>query len=209
MLHKNEMIRRPVRDRYRIAAIGMAVTFLPCWLLTAQAQEKSEDDSSQPLIVEAKLISPALRATIADKETGSAGASAAQISRPAYNLLRYKEDWSVLKGVTDADRTDPWGPIKYVPLGEGGDFWASFDPHMRLRLEDWSDFAFGTPGVADDTFLLWRLMAHGDFHCGKNARVVVEGKSALATDRELPGGRRAALIIDVGGLVNEATELAA
>ncbi len=124
------------------------------------------------------------------------GAPEAGFKRPGYKFLRQNEDWSGLKGASDAQKTDWWDAIKYVPLNEDGDIWASFGGHMRLRLEDWSGFAFGAPAVADDTFLLWRLMLHSDIHFGDNIRVYVEGKSALATDRELPGGRRAALDSD-------------
>lgn len=118
------------------------------------------------------------------------------INRPKKGFLRQNEDWSVLAGATDDQKTDWWDSIKYVPLNDDGSVWASFGGQARLRLEDWNDFAFGAPADADDTFLLWRLMLHADVHFGENVRVYVEGKSALLTDRELPGGRRAAVDSD-------------
>jgi hypothetical protein len=121
------------------------------------------------------------------------------LERPKYNFLRHKEDWSVLKDVPRDQLTDFWDPIKYVPLNDDGSIWASFGGSTRLRLESWWDFAWGTepPGVdTDDTFLVWRTLVHGDFHFGENIRAFVQGKSALATDRDLLGGRRT-LDIDV------------
>ncbi|MHC5047025.1 MAG: alginate export family protein [Planctomycetota bacterium] len=119
------------------------------------------------------------------------------VERPQFSFLRYKEDWSVLKDVPQDALTDFWDPIKYVPLNEDGSIWASFGGSTRLRLESWWNFGFGTePPDSDDTFLLWRTLLHGDFHFGENIRAFVQGKSALATDRDLIGGRRT-LDIDV------------
>ena len=61
---------------------------------------------------------------------------------------------------------------------------------MRFRVENWNNFAFGAPRNPNDSFLLWRMKTHTDFHFGDNFRVFLEGKSALAADRTLPGGRR-------------------
>ncbi len=111
--------------------------------------------------------------------------------RPKYNYtLRFREDWSVLAGVPRDDLTDFWDPIKYVPLSEDGSIWASFGGSTRFRLESWWNFNFLPSSTGDDTFLLWRARVHGDFHFGENVRVFVEGKSALSTDRSLPGGKR-------------------
>lgn len=133
-----------------------------------------------------------------------ATAVAAQVSAPAdlpsyqapkYGFLRFNEDWSGLADAPDA-RTG-WDAIKYVPLSEDGDVWASFGGSLRLRFESWSDFAFGAPAIADDEFLLFRALLHADVHVGESVRLFVEGKTAQATERELPGGRRA---LDVDSL---------
>ncbi|MHC5006659.1 MAG: alginate export family protein [Planctomycetota bacterium] len=119
------------------------------------------------------------------------------VERPKYSFLRFNEDWSVLKDAPREELTDFWDPIKYVPLNDDGSIWASFGGSTRLRLESWWNFGFGTePPDSDDTFLLWRALVHGDFHFGENVRAFVQGKSALATDRDLAGGRRP-LDIDV------------
>jgi hypothetical protein len=133
---------------------------------------------------------------------GQDPAEPVESERPKFNFLRYKEDWSVLKDVPREQFTDFWDPIKYVPLNEDGTIWASFGGSARLRLESWWNFAWGTePPDADDTFLLWRALVHGDFHFGEHVRAFVQGKSALSTDRDLAGGRRA---LDVDTLALEA-----
>jgi len=109
---------------------------------------------------------------------------------PAYQFLPQNEDWSGLADVPTDLRTDFWDAIKYVPLSKDGAIWASFGGSTRLRLESWWHFNFLPSAQGDDTFLLWRARLHGDFHFGPNLRVFAEGKSALSTDRDLPGGKR-------------------
>jgi hypothetical protein len=123
------------------------------------------------------------------------------VERPKYGFLRYQEDWSVLKDVPRDQLTDFWDPIKYVPLSDDEVIWASFGGSTRLRLESWWNFDFGPPPNADDTFLLWRALVHGDFHFGENVRAFVQGKSALSTDRGLKGGKR---FLDVDTIALEA-----
>ncbi|TFH25108.1 MAG: hypothetical protein E4H03_01725 [Myxococcales bacterium] len=110
--------------------------------------------------------------------------------RPEYNVLPWKEDWSVLRGV---EKKDFFDPIKYVPMSKDGRYWASFGAQWRLRPEIWRKFNFGVQGAApndkdDDEFLLSRIMFHGDFHLGETFRIFLMGKSALSTDRDLQGG---------------------
>ncbi len=123
-----------------------------------------------------------------------------ETSRPAYKFLRFQEDWSGFKDVTSEQTGDFWDDFKYVPLSDDGEVWASFGGHARLRLEDWSSFAFGAPANDDDSFLLYRLLLHADVHFGENTRAYIEGKTAGSTDRDLPGGRRT---LDVDSLALE------
>lgn len=108
--------------------------------------------------------------------------------------LRHDEDWSGLGEVPESAESDSWDPIKYVKLSDDGKIWASFGGSLRLRLESWWNFEFTPSPAGDDTFLLFQALVHGDFHLGDNVRVFLQGKSALATDRTLPGGKR---ILDV------------
>ncbi len=137
-------------------------------------------------------------------QEGAATQPPPKLERPKFQFLRFKEDWSKFgrareeqgEGVEDEEI---WDPIKYMALNEEGDFWVSFGGHMRVRGEGWSDFGFGGGPDNDQVFGLWRLAVHADAHFGENFRVFVEGKSALATDRDLPGGNRA-LDIDSAAL---------
>ncbi len=106
--------------------------------------------------------------------------------RPAFGFLRWSEDWSRFTGGDEA-----LDPIKHVQLDDAGDIWASFGFRAEARLEAWDDFAFDPPVSNDDTFTVSRLLAHADVHFGDDVRVFVEGKTAQASDRDLPGGRRA------------------
>lgn len=109
--------------------------------------------------------------------------------------LRYGENWSGLADVPKSEQTDFWDPIKYVKLSDDGKIRASFGGSLRLRLESWWNFNLTPSPAGDDTFLLFQALVHGDFHFGENVRVFVQGKSALSTDRTLPGGN-APLFID-------------
>ena len=109
---------------------------------------------------------------------------------PKFHLLRYREDWSGLRDVPKSGHADFWDPIKYVELSEDGEIWASFGGSLQLRFESWWNFGFLPSALGDDTLLQSRLLLHADVHFGENFRAYVEGKSALSTDRDLPGGRR-------------------
>lgn len=127
----------------------------------------------------------------------------AEPPRPAFQALRFNENWSALGQMPKEQRTDLWDPIKYIPLTEDESIWLSFGGSARLRLESWRNFNFGAPpaGKNDDTFLLGRVFLHADLHLGPHVRIFAEGKSAFATDRRLVGGRRA-LDIDTLDLQN-------
>ncbi len=113
------------------------------------------------------------------------------VERPRLHFLRQDEDYSdYARGLpTDADIFDE---IHHLALSEDGDVWVGFGGSARLRYEIWDGFNFGAPAGAQDsdTFLLSRLLLHGDLHLGERYRVFVEGKSAQSSDRALVGGRR-------------------
>jgi hypothetical protein len=109
--------------------------------------------------------------------------------RPDYKFLRWAEDWSALANGPFA-QSDPLDEIKYVPISDDGDVWVSFGGHVRARVEAWDDFGFGAPAENNDVFGLGRALLHADVHFGEDVRLFVEGKTALATSRDLPGGKR-------------------
>jgi hypothetical protein len=117
-----------------------------------------------------------------------AEAEAQAVTPPRFHNLRYEEDWSAYR-LADPEGLDR---LKFIPLTEAGTSFLSVGGQLRLRGEGWSDFNFGGPGIRSDEYGLFRLRLHTDFHFGRLFRVFVEGKSALASRRELPGGIRTA-----------------
>ena len=130
-----------------------------------------------------RITSPTAALVLATVALGPATSALAQSERPSFKPLRYDEDWSLFEAGEDY-----WDGIKHVDLNEDGSWWASFGGSYRARGEAWQNFGFTETN--DDAFLLSRLRLHGDFNFGENVRVFVTGKSSLASDRDLPGGRR-------------------
>lgn len=145
----------------------------------------------------AGVMGAAWAATVPASAAGEGPDGTATFERPAYKLLRYQEDWSVLAGRDTSQTGDPFDPIKYVPLSDDGEVWASFGGHARVRVENWTHFNFAAVDEDNDTFTLYRMTLHGDLHVGKDLRVFAEGLTAQSTERELQGGRRT---IDVDSL---------
>lgn len=118
------------------------------------------------------------------------GSSMAQVpsepARPAYSFLRQHEDWSEFRAASDS--ADPFDRIKHMSLSDDGSVWLSLGGRLEARLESWKNFGFSDAN--DDTFVVSRALAHADLHVGEHVRLFVEGKTAQATDRDLPGGRR-------------------
>ena len=120
---------------------------------------------------------------------GPAGAAAAPAERPAYENLRFEEDWSVLRD--DPGPRHFLDPIKYLPFDAEGDYWLSLGGQIRGRVELWRNFLFGSSmPEKSDVYLLTRIRVHADLHLTPYFRAFAEFKSALATDRDLSGGRR-------------------
>ena len=119
------------------------------------------------------------------------------VKLPKYHFLRFHEDWSVYKNIPKSKRTDFFDPIKYIPLNSEGDIYLSMGGRARVRMENWSDFAFSPAN--DDTFVVGRVFLHADLHLTNFARFFIEGKFASASGRTLPGERRT-LDVDEGEL---------
>jgi hypothetical protein len=105
---------------------------------------------------------------------------------------------TVAAQVTDGSiaNVDRLGALKHVNLNESGSLWIAFGGQLRERVESWSNFNFGTlpPASttvsASDAFALTRIMASADLHAGSHVRLLAQGRSSLASGRELAGGRR-------------------
>ncbi len=109
-----------------------------------------------------------------------------------FTELRYDEDWSHVPPGGTAE--EPFDALKNIPIGREGIVWLSLGGQVRERVEGWDGFNFGATGAADDDdlFLLQRVLFHADLHVGENLRFFVMGKSAVATDQDLPASRRRA-----------------
>ena len=97
---------------------------------------------------------------------------------------------------TGADRAAAQ-PFKHIPLGRQGQVWVGFGAQLRARVESWRNFGFDAALDHDDDFVLYRVLLNADLHLGKRLRSFVEAKSAVLTDRNLPGGRRPADADDI------------
>lgn len=102
---------------------------------------------------------------------------AGEAPAPAFQNLRYADDAATREAALIHQKLD---------LGDQAAL--SLGGQVRLRLEDWNNFAFAPAN--DDNFLLTRVRLHSDLRLCPGFRVYVEGISALATERDLPGGRR-------------------
>lgn len=113
-----------------------------------------------------------------------------EIERPAYQILRFDEDWSVLKGVDRTRTGDLWDLIKYVPILPDQGVWLSVGGQVRERFEYFNDYLFGSPGgkQKSDGYLLSRFRLSVDLHITPYFRAFAEGKSSLSTNRDLLGG---------------------
>ncbi|TVQ62279.1 MAG: alginate export family protein [Phycisphaerales bacterium] len=115
--------------------------------------------------------------------------------RPALQMLRFSEDWSVLRGqeLRGLDR------LKFIPLDEEERVFLSVGGQQRLRFERFENFGFNPAN--DDTYLLSRTRLHMDLQAGEHLRAFVEVISANTTGRDLPGGKRP-LDVDTFDLLN-------
>jgi len=89
-------------------------------------------------------------------------------------------------------RKDFLASLQRVGLDADGSWWLSVAGHARYRGEGWHGYSFGGPATADpnDSYSLGRFFLSVDVHAGNTFRALVEGKSSIASDRTLVGGRR-------------------
>ncbi len=106
--------------------------------------------------------------------------------RPAFQTLRYNEDWSFLRD--PAQRTVFFDPAKYVPLDTNGNWYLSFGAEARLKYELYSEPVFNQKPADDNGFLLQRYLMHADIHATPYFRVFGQLQSSLEDSRN--GGPR-------------------
>jgi hypothetical protein len=118
-----------------------------------------------------------------------------EIKRPAYQLGRFDEDWSVLRGVDRGQTDDFWDRLKFIPLTADQSVWLTLGGQVRERFEYFTQFLFGaSQPKQSDGYLLSRYRLSADLHVSPYFRMFAEGKSAFALDRDLQGGRTTAFV---------------
>ena len=100
------------------------------------------------------------------------------VEPPAYKLFRFDEDYRYLQD--PARRTDPWDPIKYIPLNFGPGWYLSFGGEARARFEGYSRPNLGLQGQHRDNYLLMRTLLHVDLHAGERLRTFLQIGSHVA-----------------------------
>jgi len=107
--------------------------------------------------------------------------------RPAFQTLRYNEDWSFLH---DSSRRADWlDPVKFVRL-DGANVYVSFGGEARLKYERYDEPALNQRPADNDGFLLQRHLLHADVHLGPHLRAFGQLQSSLEDFRN--GGPRPA-----------------
>ena len=122
--------------------------------------------------------------------------AASEVQRPAYQIRRFDEDWSILRGVDRRHTGDFWDLLKFIPVTPDQNVWLSVGGQVRERFEYFGEYLFGAEGgkKKSDGYLLSRFRLSVDLHITQYFRVFAEGKSSLSTDRELIGGRTNAFV---------------
>jgi len=126
---------------------------------------------------------------------------ATDLQRPVLQIGsagRFNEDWSVLRGVDLGATDDFWDRLKFIPLTSDGSVWLSLGGQVRERAEYFRHFLFGASVPKDtDSYLLSRFRLSADLHVTPYFRMFAEGKSSMALDRDLQGGRTTAYVDEV------------
>lgn len=105
--------------------------------------------------------------------------------RPAFQTLRYNEDWLFLQD--SSQRTDWLDPVKFIPL-QDTNVYVSFGGEARERYEYFANYNWGKGPQDDNGYWLQRYMVHGDLHLGPDVRFFAQFKSGLEDGRN--GGPR-------------------
>src|SRR5689334_13236299 len=96
--------------------------------------------------------------------------------RPAFQSLRYNEDWSVLQ---DSSQHANWpDPVKFIPL-QVTNVYVSLGGEARLKYERYDEPVFNQTPADNDGFLLQRYLLHADLHATRYFRVFGQLQSSL------------------------------
>lgn len=103
----------------------------------------------------------------------------ARAAEPAYQKLRYDEDYSFLRNLPKG--RDYLDPLKFIPLDAHG--WLTLGGEGRLRYEYFDHALWGQGPQDSDGYLLTRLMLHADLHLNGSFRIFTQMKSGLENGR--------------------------
>ena len=107
------------------------------------------------------------------------------LTPPDYKMLRFDEDYSYL--TNQANRTDLFDPVKYIPLRRDDPLWyLTFGGELRERYEGNYDPHFGIGGNGSDSYLLQRITLLTDVHLGERLRLFAEGISGVIEGESQP-----------------------
>lgn len=120
-----------------------------------------------------------------EAHAGSAAAQQPQFRRPMFLMQREEENWSFL--AEPSTRTDPLDSLKYIPLGRGN-WYVTLGGGIREWFDAFKNENWGAGPAEVNSWLLQRIMLHGDFHFGDRFRVFGQLKSGISMGRE--GGPR-------------------
>jgi hypothetical protein len=103
---------------------------------------------------------------------------------PAYDILRFNEDYSALSNATN--RSDWFDPIKYIPFTTNHPSWyMTLGGELRERFEAAHNPGFGVQGD-HDAYWLQRITLLDDIHLGDRLRFFAEGISGLMEGETQP-----------------------
>lgn len=110
------------------------------------------------------LLAPVKTACAASPEPGDS----------TYHSLRYDDDFTDLSN--PASWSDPWDPLKYIPLGNGpyGPSYLSFGGELRERFESYLNPNFGIHAPPSNAYLLHRLLLDADAHLTSYVRIFLQ-----------------------------------
>lgn len=134
------------------------------------------------------VLTLAVNATVVAAQPGSDARPKPDVSRAEYELLRADEDWSFLED--RSRRTDPWDPVKFIPLRWPEGSYVSLGGEVRQQYERFANEEWGAERPDRSGYLLQRYMFHGDVRLGRRVRLFGQAKSGIETGRT--GGPRRA-----------------
>ena len=171
--------RRPHHDR-KAAQVKIAV------MHSIATPSRRQTIHTDVLAIVIGRVLPAMLCMVLIAFVPGAAYAACPSTRPAFQTLRYEEDYSFLR---DPDcRTDVWDRIKYMPLSEAGDVYLSLGGDLRERYEYFHNAQWGQGPQDPDGFLTQRYMPYLDLHLWTWGRFFGQLKSNLESGRT--GGPR-------------------